>query len=281
MPWMRGRVRKVTPKMSDTIRVITRGDDCGSSHAANLGMMEAAKAGLLKNISVMATCPFIEEAAEMFAGRAEFCFGLHATLSAEWDAVKWGPILPAEQVPSLVDECGLFFSGPHVFRERPPRMHEILAELQAQLDKVRRLGFPVAYVDSHMMIEWAVDGLEEQMCAWTAQEGLLYHGYYDCPLPQGEPNSDPVEAFISRLEALQPGQYLFHAHPAVDSSELRALGNKDEAGEQLAVKRSLDIRLFTDPRVLACYERLHILPLRYDQAESIRGGLPRPDELLR
>lgn len=267
--------------MSDTIRVITRGDDCGSSHAANLGMMEAAKAGLLKNISVMATCPFIEEAAEMFAGRAEFCFGLHATLSAEWDAVKWGPILPAEQVPSLVDECGLFFSGPHVFRERPPRMQEILAELQAQLDKVRRLGFPVAYVDSHMMIEWAVDGLEEQMCAWTAQEGLLYHGYYDCPLPQGEPNSDPVEAFISRLEALQPGQYLFHAHPAVDSSELRALGNKDEAGEQLAVKRSLDIRLFTDPRVLACYERLHILPLRYDQAESIRGGLPRPDELLR
>jgi predicted glycoside hydrolase/deacetylase ChbG (UPF0249 family) len=85
--------------------------------------------------------------------------------------VKWGPILPAEQVPSLVDECGLFFSGPHVFRERPPRMQEILAELQAQLDRVRRLGFPVAYVDSHMMIEWAVDGLEEQMCAWTAQEG--------------------------------------------------------------------------------------------------------------
>ena len=82
----------------------------------------------------------------MFAGRAEFCFGLHATLSAEWDAVKWGPILPAEQVPSLVDECGLFFTGPHIFRERPPRMHEILAELQAQLDKVRRLGFPVAYV---------------------------------------------------------------------------------------------------------------------------------------
>ena len=57
--------------MPDNIQIITRGDDCGSSHAANLGLMEAAKAGLLKNISVMATCPFIEEAAEMFAGRAE------------------------------------------------------------------------------------------------------------------------------------------------------------------------------------------------------------------
>lgn len=266
--------------MSDNIRVITRGDDCGSSHSANLGIMEAAKAGLLKNISVMATCPFVEEAAAMFARRAEFCFGLHATLSAEWDAVKWGPVLPPEQVPTLVDERGLFFSGPHVFQEHPPRMPEILAELQAQLDKARGLGFPIAYVDSHMMIERDVDGLEEQMCAWTSREGLLYHGYYDRPLPEGEAKDDPVEAFICRLEALQPGQYLFHAHPAVDSSELRALGNKDVAGEQLAVERSLDIRLLTDARVLACVARRRILPLRYDQAERVRGTLATPDELL-
>jgi chitin disaccharide deacetylase len=267
--------------MSDNIRIITRGDDCGSSHSANLGIMEAAKAGLLKNISVMVTCPFIEEAATMFARRTEFCFGLHATLNAEWDAVKWGPVLPPEQIPSLVDEHGMFFPGPHVFRKHPPRMQEILAELQAQLQKARRLGFPITYVDSHMLFELDVDGLEEQMSAWTAQEGLLYHGYYGCPLPKGGPKDDPVEAFISRLEALQPGQYLLHAHPAVDSSELRALGNKDTAGEQLAATRSMDIRLFTDPRVLACYERRHILPLRYDQAERVRSRLPTLDELSR
>jgi hypothetical protein len=88
-----------------------------------------------------------------------------------------------------------------------------------------------------------------------------------------------VEAFISRLEVLQPGQYLFHAHPAVDSSELRVLGNKDTSGEHLAATRSMDIRLFTDPCVLACYERRHILPLRYDQAERVRSRLPRPGEL--
>ena len=119
----------------------------------------------------------------MFVGRAEFCFGLHATLSAEWDAVKWGPILPAEQVPSLVDERGLFFSGPHVFRERPARMQEILAELQAQLDTVRRLGFPFAYVGSHMMIEWGVDGLEEQMsrCGDEGKSNLKLESRYKMP----------------------------------------------------------------------------------------------------
>ena len=265
--------------MPDNIRIITRADDCGSSHSANLGILEAAKAGLLKNISVMVTCPFIEEAAAMFARRNEFCLGLHVALSAEWDAVKWGPVLPPEQVPSLVDKHGLFFPGPHVFREHPPRMQEILAEMQAQLDKARRLGFPITYVDTHMLIEWAVDGLEEQMWAWTAQKGLLYHGYYERPLPKGEPKDDPVEAFISKLEALQPGQYLFHAHPAVDSSELRALGNKDTSGEHLAATRSMDIRFFTDPRVLAYYERRHILPLRYDRAERVRNNLLRPDEL--
>lgn len=269
----------IIAELSDTIQVITRADDCGSSHSANLGIMEAAKAGLLKNISVMVTCPFIEEAAAMFARRAEFCFGLHVTLNAEWDAVKWGPVLLPEEVPSLVDEHDLFFPGPHVFREHPPRMQEILAELQAQLLKARRLGFPIRYVDSHMLVELDVDGLEEQMSAWAAQEGLLYHGYYDSPLPEGEPKDDPIEAFINRLEALEPGQYLFHAHPAVDSSELRALGNKGSTGEQIAATRSMDIRLFTDPRVLECYERRNILPLRYDQAERVRSSLPKANEL--
>jgi hypothetical protein len=241
--------------------------------------MEASQGGLLRNISVMAPCPFVEEAAAMFVRRTGFCFGLHATLNAEWDAVKWGPVLPPEQVPSLVDQHGHFLPSPRAFRAHPPSMQEILAELQAQLDKARRLGFPISYVDSHMMIEWDVDGLEDQMSAWAAREGLLYHGYYNRLLPGGEPKDDPVEAFISRLEALQPGQYLFVAHPAVDSDELRALGNKNETGEQLARTRSLDIRLLTDPRVLACYQRLRIATLRFDQAERVRDSLPTRDEL--
>ena len=57
------------------------------------------------------------------------------------------------------------------------------------------------------------------------------------------------------------------------------LGNKHETAEQVTATRSLDIRLLTDPCVLACYERLHIVPLHYYQAERIRDRLPTREEL--
>ena len=34
--------------------IITRADDCGCSHAANEAIFEAAEAGFIKNISLMA-----------------------------------------------------------------------------------------------------------------------------------------------------------------------------------------------------------------------------------
>lgn len=81
----------------------------------------------------------------MFAGRAEFCFDLHATLNAEWDAVKWDPVLPPEQVPSLVDEHGHFFPSPHVLRERPPRIEEILQNCRRNWTKADAWTFASAY----------------------------------------------------------------------------------------------------------------------------------------
>jgi predicted glycoside hydrolase/deacetylase ChbG (UPF0249 family) len=40
--------------------LITRADDCGSSHSANIGILQAIEGGILKNISLMAPCDFIE-----------------------------------------------------------------------------------------------------------------------------------------------------------------------------------------------------------------------------
>lgn len=90
------------------ILLITRGDDCGSNHSANVGIKKSIEDGILKNVSLMVTCPSIEEAATWFSGREDICFGLHATLNLEWTDVRWGPVLPNEHVPSLIDEEGFF-----------------------------------------------------------------------------------------------------------------------------------------------------------------------------
>ena len=47
--------------------LITRADDFGSSHSANQAIYEVSKKGIVKNVSVMACAPYLEEAAEMLS----------------------------------------------------------------------------------------------------------------------------------------------------------------------------------------------------------------------
>ncbi|WP_281939422.1 ChbG/HpnK family deacetylase [Paenibacillus tyrfis] len=260
------------------IRLITRADDCGSSHSANVGIAESLKAGFIKNVSLMAPCRFIEEAAEMLIGHEDVCFGLHATLNAEWDQVKWGPVLPISQVSTLVDENGMFTSSPQVFEAQKPDLDEIMLEIQAQLDKLRRLGFRIAYVDTHMFPEYHVPGMEDRMMEWADKEGLLYWNRFCSSLRRVEKTDHLIDDIVSRLKAADKGQYLVVGHPAIDTCEMRMLGNKHISGDELAAGRVLEARLFTDPRILQLCKEKGIVPIRYDEASVITERLPPLDE---
>lgn len=263
--------------MENSIRLITRGDDLGSNRSANEGIRRAVEAGIVRNVSVMATCDAVEEAAAMLAGNREVCFGLHFVLTAEWDNVKWGPVVGADRAPSLVTEGGFFPSDLAYFREHPPRKDEVLAELDAQYAKLRGLGFDIRYLDTHMILEWGIDWLEAELADWAQRHGLRYWAYYCNFLRPAEGAEDPLDAHLRQLEGLQPGQYLFVAHPAVDSPEMRALGNARENGETIARTRATDILLFTDPRVAELCAREGIEPIRYDEAAKTSDSLPRPE----
>ena len=75
---------------------------------------------------------------------------MHTTLNAEWDRVKWGPVLPPEKCKGLVDELGYFLSHPSMFVQTKPPVEQIMSEVDAQLERLHKLGFPVCYIDSHM-----------------------------------------------------------------------------------------------------------------------------------
>ena len=89
--------------------LITRADDFGSSHSANQAIYEVSKKGIVKNVSVMACAPYLEEAAEMLASSKDVTFGMHSVINAEWDRVVWGPVAPKEKVKSLIDHRGVFY----------------------------------------------------------------------------------------------------------------------------------------------------------------------------
>lgn len=249
------------------IRLITRGDDCGSNHTANLAIREAFQHGLLKNTSLMVPCAAIEEAAEMLADEKALCCGLHCTITAEWDRVRWGPVLDPTLVPALVDDHGHFLQTTHALKERQVPVEQVMAELQAQLDRARALGFDVRYADQHMVFGWVTDGLEEAIDEWCNREGILNARHYGGRLPDIQVEGDPVERLIACLDAAPSGQYLIVGHPAYDNKEMRALGHEGYPGSTIGPERDWQRRFFTDPCILEYCETHDVVPIRYDEAE--------------
>ena len=86
-----------------TIELLFRGDDCGGSFTANRAIAQCCLEGVIRNVSIMAVGPAVEEVAERFAGCEGVCFGLHVTLNSEWLRPRFGPVLPAE--PRSTTRC--------------------------------------------------------------------------------------------------------------------------------------------------------------------------------
>ncbi len=224
-----------------TIPIVTRGDDAGSCVAANRGVEEAAKFGVMRNASVMACGPAFDDAAERLRGIPGLCIGLHLTLAAEWDGITWGPLTDS---PLLRDHRGVFPQSPAQLPRTPEAITAMLAEAQAQLDRMRSANLAPEYLDEHMGItSWAVPELREPLIAWAESEGLLT--VYDIPSLPGE-----GDLRMRLIRYIEGGPYVYINHPAVDDDgEMRRMGNADYSGEQIAMERDSDRRMWCDPRL--------------------------------
>lgn len=245
--------------------IITRADDCGSSHAANAAILEAAETGFIKNVSIMACGNYLEEAAEMLSGRTELCFGLHGCINSEWDRVMWGPAAPREKVSSLIDRRGVFYQSPENLKHNTPVLEEIITEYRYQLERVRRAGFEILYMDSHMFPEVCLPGLSEAMSRMIEAEGLIDHKWYNRIMPGNDLFTSEPYLFEETLAKLE-GQYLFVMHPAKYGEEMRMTGNKNISGEEVARARELDYQFLTNLQNVMLCENYKVKLLRYDEA---------------
>jgi chitin disaccharide deacetylase len=134
---------------ADARALIINADDFGMCHDQNEGVMTGLKDGLFTSSTILVTCPWFEEAAAFARSNPAADLGVHLTLNAEWDCYKWGPILGAHAVPSLVDERGyLWQTVPQVYEH--VRLDEAEAELRAQIEKALAAGIDVTHLDNHM-----------------------------------------------------------------------------------------------------------------------------------
>jgi len=257
------------------IRLVTRGDDAGSCRDANTAIRDAFEKGILRNAGVMAPGPAFEEAARMLKDLKGLCVGLHATLTDEWNESRWGPVLGAAKVPSLVMADGTFFKDTGAVWKHTPANDEVLAEVAAQLARARAAGLHIRYIDVHMGFDW-FPGLRPRLHDFARAERLVFGQGFLPALPKVDGQSaDPVERFIAQLEAAQAGKtYLVVTHPAYDTDQMRAMTYGDRKPGEIAHERDRDRRLSMDERILE-YCRTHgVEPIRYaDLTEASEGVL--------
>ena len=135
-------------KSTDRILII-HADDAGMCHSVNVATINAMEKGVVTCASIMVPCPWMPEIAEYAKSHPAADFGLHLTLTSEWELYRWRPVTPIPEAPGLVDEQGfMHHEVPDVLQHAKPA--EIAKEIRAQIERARAFGIIPTHVDSHM-----------------------------------------------------------------------------------------------------------------------------------
>lgn len=253
------------------IRLWLRGDDFGYTHASNMAMQKAFEQGFMSSASLLVPGPWFSESAALAVAHPDWNAGVHLTITAEWNVLRWRPVSSISEVPSLVAADGyLYTSG---YRPGPadptglrathlPNLAEVEKEFRAQVERAESMGVNVAYVDCHMGMACREDMLP--ITLKLAAENCIpiagrqsFPGMQNFSLDWNERTPEEGRRlFEAQLRSLTPGLWMFVDHPAVDSPELRAVDTN--SGERWARQRSSVLAIWTDPEIRKRIDELGI-----------------------
>jgi predicted glycoside hydrolase/deacetylase ChbG (UPF0249 family) len=229
---------------SDDARlVIISCDDLGSCHAATVGVYNAIRDGAATCASIMMPAPWAQFAAREYHGED---IGVHLTLNAEHPEYRWGPLTHA---PSLLSGEGGFPRSVDDLWEHADSS-EVLRECRAQIERAIAWGIDVTHLAPHLTsitlrpeffdvyLELAVEfklpirlpsTISEETAGFpfrslARDEGIVFPDHFNHDWRSGS-----RERVLSALRELQPGVTEIHVQPAIDTPEVRALGD-DAAG---------------------------------------------------
>jgi chitin disaccharide deacetylase len=129
--------------------VIIHTDDIGMCQASVQAFKDLWAFGMITSGATMVPCPWFPAVAQMCRENPEMDMGVHATLNAEWEGYRWGPISTRETGSGLMDEAGYFHQWHQAVYDNA-RPEEVEKEVNAQIEKALAAGIDITHVDSHM-----------------------------------------------------------------------------------------------------------------------------------
>jgi predicted glycoside hydrolase/deacetylase ChbG (UPF0249 family) len=219
---------------------------------------------MVTSATLMVAYPAAAEAASLAKERASLGVGLHVALSGG------PPVLPAAQLPTLVDDKGLLPAKPEGLSKAHPR--ELLAEARAQLARFRELmGRLPTHFDSHhhshalpavldalVTLSWET-GRPVRSQAPHVRERLrletiptndhFIDAFYD--------RGATLENLIALLGRVDDGTTELMCHPAVVDDELRSSSSYTEP-------RARELAALTHSDARATLQALGIQLANYD-----------------
>ena len=249
---------------ADARLVILSCDDLGSCHAANVGVFRAIRDGVATCASLMVPAPWAGYAAMLSLPTDDL--EVHLTLNAEHEYYRWGPITHAPSLQS--GEGGFPRTLEDLWEHADPT--EVLRELRAQIERAVAWGVDVTHLAPHLSaitlrpeffdvylelaIEFALPiRLPSTVTAeqagfpfrrLAADESIEFPDHFDHDWRAGS-----AERVHAAIDALAPGVTEIHVQPAIDTPEVRALGEYTQGWiDDLELITSDDLRSRLDER---------------------------------
>lgn len=236
--------------------VIIHTDDIGMCHASVQAFQDLWTFGTITSGATMVPCPWFPAVAQMCRENPAIDMGVHATLNAEWESYRWGPVSTRETTSGLMDETGYFHQWHQAVYDNA-KPEAVDAEVNAQIERALAAGIDVTHVDSHMgtimnplfvqsYVQAAakrllppmlprLDAKGMDLMGMSEQERITYTPIMDMlesmgiPMVDGilgmplEHDHDHIGLAKQLLGDLPVGITHFILHPSIDTPELRAI----------------------------------------------------------
>lgn len=141
-------IDKLGYKQTDKL-LIVHADDLGLNQSTNLAAINAFNKGYINSASIMVPAPKFEDIALFAKENPQYDLGLHITMTAEWQNIKWAGAAENSKITSLLNKQGNFYATSADFAQHA-KIAEVEIEFRAQIERAIESGIKPSHLDSHM-----------------------------------------------------------------------------------------------------------------------------------